>query len=50
MDVYCSRLRALLSNKDLREEMSLKGVEMVDKFSAESVVPKWMELFESLAE
>ena len=50
MDLYCSRLRALLSNRELRETMSLKGVEMVDKFSAESVVPKWMELFESLAE
>ena len=50
MDDYCSRLRTLMSNQDLRETMSRKGVQMVDRFSAESVVPKWMELFESLAE
>lgn len=47
---YCSRLRTLMSNQDLREAMSMKGVDMVDKFSAESVIPKWMELLGNLAE
>lgn len=45
---YVNRLLKLMSNDDLRNRMSGKTINKINKFEASRIAEKWMKLFETL--
>ncbi len=45
---FASKMRCLMENKELREEMGKKAKESTKRFQVEGILDKWEELLESL--
>ena len=48
IDAYVSRLRQLMTNPSLLNQMANNAHEYVSKFNMDNIAPQWYELFESL--
>ena len=48
LDEYAEKLAHLMENEDLCQRLSNAAIESVKQFDAENVMPKWLELIESI--
>lgn len=48
LDEYTSKLARLMENGDDRMRMSAAAMESVKRFNSENIIPKWVDLIESL--
>ncbi|KEY18782.1 glycosyltransferase family 4 protein [Kaistella antarctica] len=46
--IFAARLKELMQNENLRQQMGTKGLENVQRFSLEKVMHQWKDLFKSL--
>ena len=46
--IFAQQLKVLMQSEDLRQHMSKKGIENVQRFSLEKVMQHWKDLFNSL--
>lgn len=48
LDIFTEKLKSLMRDESLRQEMGRKGIENVKRFNIEKVMQQWKELFKSL--
>ena len=48
LDIFTEKLKLLMQNENLRNEMANNSVENVQRFSIEIVIGKWKDLFDNL--
>jgi glycosyltransferase involved in cell wall biosynthesis len=48
--IFANNLKVLMQNENLRHEMGTKGIENVKRFSLQSIMQKWMNLFNLLVD
>lgn len=47
-DVLVNKIALLCSDKDLREQMGLKGRELSNLYSSDKVLNRWVEVFKTI--
>ena len=50
IDEYANKLALLMKNNTMREGLSSEAIKSVKQYDAEMIVPKWIELLESVCE
>lgn len=48
LDEYAEKLSLLMENEEMRQKLSNAAIESVKQFDTENVMPKWLELIESI--
>jgi len=48
LNTYCSRIKQLMMNEELRARMSCSAISSLNKFSSDRVIKKWIDLFDNL--
>jgi len=48
IDSYCEKLSKLMESEELRKRMGEKGIISSKRYSADKIMPQWLDLFENL--
>ena len=48
IETFAQRVCHLIENVELRQQMGKKAIQNAQRYSADNIMPKWRELFESL--